>query len=146
MNEYIRNRVTNPAIKSANQSNNNSAGSSYNNSHSQQLACIQSSQWTWKRFAQRVSGYLYRIGCDEDWQNRKDKEWQRMTNLTFQDWQGKNQKVHLISPWIFFIKTKWPLCTKIKFVSVTLGMEVAHFGREIELLVVNCACWDHRSH
>ena len=25
-----------------------------------------------------------------------------------------------------------------------LGMEVAHFGRIIEVLVVNCACWDYR--
>ena len=23
-------------------------------------------------------------------------------------------------------------------------MEVAHFGRGIEVLVVNCACWDHQ--
>ena len=23
-------------------------------------------------------------------------------------------------------------------------MEVAHFGRSIEVLVVNCACWDYR--
>ena len=25
-------------------------------------------------------------------------------------------------------------------------MEVAHFGRIIEVLVVNCACWDHMEH
>ena len=27
-----------------------------------------------------------------------------------------------------------------------LKVEVAHFGRSIEVLVVNCACWDYMEH
>ena len=99
-----------------------------------------------KNFWLFISNRVWQRLAKQEWQRmtKNDKELQRMANLSFQCWQGKNQKVHLISPWIHIIKTKWPLCTvKIKFVSVTyvqVFVSVSPIDIKVTRLAIVCPC------